>query len=120
MKYRVITSRKTEFENPIKLTKDERVLVLEESNQNGDWANWVNCRSSNNEGWVPRQILNPYSALGVETSVTEDYDATEFDLEVDEILIMQKELNGWIWCYKDGNPNKMGWAPLNCIEILDT
>ena len=48
----------------------------------------------------------------------ENYDATEFDLEVEGILVEEKILNGWIWDYKETEVQKKGWAPLNHIEIV--
>ncbi|SCY56448.1 SH3 domain-containing protein [Alkaliphilus peptidifermentans] len=113
--YRVIKSRKTDYENPIKVYEGEKVICKEESNEAGDWAGWVYCKSDNNEGWIPKQIINKSGDIGL---VVEDYDATEFDVEVDEIIIMDKILNGWIWGAKKDNPLIKGWIPLNHLEKI--
>lgn len=112
-KYRVIKSRKTSSENPIILFKDERVIYGEESSEDSGWAGWIYCKSQNNEGWVPKQIINRNDDIGI---VLEKYDAREFDIEVDEIIIMDKILNGWIWGAKQDDPGTKGWVPLNHVE----
>lgn len=114
-RYLVIKRRGTEYPNPVKVLKDEIVECLEESNENGEWRGWILCKTINNEGWIPRQIIARNNGKG---TILEDYDATEFDLEVGEILVEEKTLNGWIWGYKEGEPQKKGWAPLNHIEVI--
>lgn len=111
-KYQVIKSRKSEFENPIELIKNQRVDIIEKSNPLGDWAGWILCRTEDNEGWVPYQIIEEYGI------VKEDYNAVEFDLEMGEVLIEEKELNGWIWCWKEKETEVKAWAPLNHIEQI--
>ncbi|MEJ6949967.1 SH3 domain-containing protein [Natronospora cellulosivora (SeqCode)] len=115
-KYRVTKNRKGEFENPITVHKNEQVVCIEESNEDEDWAGWILCKTENEQGWIPYQIIKRKGELGI---ILEDYCATEFNLKVDEILVMEKELNGWIWCYKESDPNIKAWAPLNHIEILE-
>lgn len=116
IKYRVNKSRKSEFENPITVYKNEQVLCIEESNGDGDWAGWVLCKTESNQGWIPYQIIKRQGDIGI---IIEDYCAIEFDLEVGEILVMEKKMNGWIWCYKESDPNIKAWAPLNHIELID-
>jgi len=115
IEYGVIKSRDSSSVNPIVLKKGDKVLCTEESDPKGDWAGWIYCISNDNEGWVPKQIINQNRDIG---SVIEDYDAREFDIEVDEIIIMEKELNGWIWGFKKEDPLIKAWAPLNHLEEL--
>ncbi|WP_028857432.1 SH3 domain-containing protein [Psychrilyobacter atlanticus] len=114
-KYLVEKGRESEFPNPIKVLKGEKVKCIEESNENGDWKGWIFCKTINNEGWIPQQIIDQNNDKGI---ILENYDATEFNLEMGEILVEEKALNGWIWGYKEKEPQKKGWAPLNHIEIL--
>ena len=111
-KYKVVKAIKSEFDNPIKLLKNDKVLIIEKSDPKGDWAGWILCKTDDNEGWLPHKILSE------EGYVTEDYNAIEFDLEIGEILIEEKELNGWIWSYKESDLSKKAWAPLNHIELI--
>jgi len=115
-KYKVIKERVSEFPNPITVKKDTKVECIEFSNSEGEWAGWVLCRTHNNEGWLPHQILSINESMGL---VIEDYCAEEFDLKFGEILYTDKEINGWIWCYKRSDPGKYAWAPLNHIECIE-
>lgn len=114
-KYRVIKCHKNEFEIPIKVSKGDKVICIEDSNEDGDWPGWVLCKTIDNEGWIPKQIIERTDNRGI---ISEDYDATEFDLSIDEILIEEKKLNGWIWGSKKGTLQNKGWAPLNCLKVL--
>ncbi len=115
-KFRVITGRKSEFENPVSVSRGEKVICVEDSNPNGDWAGWTFCKTKDNEGWIPYQIIEKNGTSGC---MLEDYCAIEFDLDAGEELVMEKELNGWIWCYKTDNSEVKAWAPLNCIEEIE-
>lgn len=113
--FKVIKSRKSEFDNPIKVVEDQNVLCLEESDPLGDWPDWVLCETKDNKGWIPKCIIRRKADLGI---ITEDYDATEFDLIEDEIIVMDYKNGGWIWGYKLSNPEVNGWTPLNHLEAL--
>lgn len=114
-RYKVTEGRKSEFENPVVVKAGEKVTIMDRSNPDGDWAGWILCKTTDNEGWIPFQIVDEREGYAL---ITEDYSAVEFDLEKGEILVEEKELNGWIWCHKEGMPKVMAWAPLNCIEEL--
>ena len=111
-KYIVVKSRKTEFTIPVKVKKGEMVICKEKSDSTGDWAGWILCETLNNEGWIPYQIIDEENS-----TIKEDYNAVEFDLIEDEILIYEKELNGWIWCYKEGNSNEKAFC--NMIKMAE-
>ncbi|MCC5910563.1 MAG: hypothetical protein JJT76_09025 [Clostridiaceae bacterium] len=110
--YRVIRTRKADLDNPIILHKGEKVICGEESSE-GDWIDWIFCKSDNNEGWVPKQIINRSGDIGL---ILEEYNAREFDIDVGEIIIMDKVLNGWVWGNKKDDPSIKGWVPLNHLE----
>lgn len=112
MKYKVIKYRKNEVINPIKLVKGDKVVFIEKSQNIDGWGGWIKCRTDIYEGWVPHQIINESFVS------TEDYDATELELEIGEVIIKLEELNGWILGIKEENHLK-GWAPLNCLAKLD-
>lgn len=115
-KYRVIKNYKNDLQNPIQLVKGDRVHILDESNAQGDWPNWIFCQKDHIKGWVPKQIIETVDG---ESIVREDYNALEFNLVSGEVLIEMRELNGWIWCQKVNNSKKFAWAPLNHLEIIE-
>ncbi len=45
-----------------------------------------------------------------------DYTAKEHKLKLNEVVIAEKELNGWIWCNKEEEPDVFAWAPLNHLQ----
>lgn len=114
--YRVVKSREVDSENPIIVYAGEQVTCIEESDPQGDWGGWILCESANNKGWIPTQIID---RCGKEGTITEDYNAIEFNIEVGEILISTRKLNGWIWGYKKDKPNYEAWAPLNHVEVIE-
>ncbi|HAS8304325.1 TPA: hypothetical protein I7718_21670, partial [Vibrio vulnificus] len=70
MKYTVVKEYKDAPESPIKVVKGEQLQFIEESNPNGDWANWILCKGADKEGWVPKQIL---TVDGSQVTVLKDY-----------------------------------------------
>ena len=114
MRYRVIKEYRDAPQNPIEIKKDEVLEFIEESDQDGDWPNWIFCRGKNKEGWIPRQILD---VDGTIATASEDYSAKEHNLEKGEVLISRKKLNGWVYGEKESNPGTLGWAPLNHLQM---
>jgi len=114
-KYRAVKKYDRAPFNPIVITRGEVLTVLEKSDPEGDWAGWVLCRGTDKEGWVPGQILK---ISGAEAAAAEDYSTRELNLEQGDILTALKELNGWIWCFKERDTDSPGWAPLNHLQKL--
>lgn len=114
-KYIVIKNRKGEAAPPIVVEEGEVIICEEESDPNGDWPGWVMCSTEKANGWLPRQILDRNNEVGI---ILEDYSSIEFDIEVDEVIIEKKTINNWIWGYKESNPSKEAWAPLNHLKKL--
>ncbi|EGQ7979812.1 MULTISPECIES: SH3 domain-containing protein [Vibrio] len=110
MKYKVVKEYFDAPENPIRIEKGEILQFVEESNPEGDWANWVYCKGINKEGWVPKQILE---IEGDKVVVLKDYFAREHTLVIGDNVVAEYELNGWIWCEKESMPNVYAWAPIN-------
>ncbi len=115
MKYKVTEEYDDAPENPIRIVKGEVLDFIEESDPDGNWPNWIFCRGNRKEGWVPKQILD---IKGKKAVSLENYTAREHNLIKGEILTAVKELNGWIWSWKESEPESPGWAPLNHLQKL--
>jgi len=115
MKYIAVKKYEDAPSDPINLVKNQHVLIVEKSNPNGEWPNWIYCASDTKKGWVPKQILDIDADSGI---VLNDYDATEFNLEVGEMIESTLRLNGWIWGYKVNEKTEFGWAPLNHLKLI--
>lgn len=113
MKYRVVKEYNDTPDEPIKIVTGETLQFVEESNPNGVWANWVFCKGIGKEGWVPKQILN---IEGNHITSLQDYHAKEHNLTLNEILIANYAINGWVWGVKESSPDVFAWAPLNHLK----
>ncbi|WP_375753595.1 SH3 domain-containing protein [Vibrio sp. HN007] len=113
MKYKVIDPYNDAPEHPIKIEKGEVLKVVEQSDPNGPWPNWVNCKGIGKQGWVPKQILD---IEGEQAVTNQDYYAKEHHLALGETLIAEYSLNGWIWGTKEGESDNSAWAPLNHLQ----
>jgi hypothetical protein len=107
MKYIVKQDYISEFINPIDIVAGESVICIKESDMNSDSPNWILCKVESIEAWIPKQILRVKGNKGV---ALEDYSSGEFNLNVGDILVAEKEMNGWGGCYKDSNPSEKAWA----------
>ncbi len=116
MKYIVTQSRKSDYPNPIKLRKGDRVTTKENSD-NSPWENWIKCELNGISGWVPVQILEILNSD--KAIVKQDYESTEMEITVNEIVIAELELNGWIWARRELPSNEHGWIPLDNIKPLE-
>lgn len=116
MKYKVIEAYDDAPEQPIKNEEGEVLTIIEESDPNGPWPNWILCKGVNKQGWIPKQIL---SIQGKQATVMQNYHAVEHNLTVGETLIAECSLNGWIWGAKESNPGEFAWAPLNYLQVQE-
>ena len=100
--------------DPIILEKGDQVVLKEKSEELSQWENWICCISqrTGKEGWVPTQILEINGDKGV--SLT-NYSAYELTVEIGDVLIAYKELNGWIWASRLDDMTEQGWVPLENV-----
>lgn len=112
---------KKSYPDPIIIHKGDEVTV-DLSITDTDWPDWIWCIAENGkDGWVPVQILGDTthnSSSKYKTVVLENYSANELTVEKGEILIGNRTLNGWVWCWKE-NDNTKGWVPLINIQSVD-
>lgn len=117
MKHIVIKEHKSDYPDPIKLTKGDLVLVKERHVGLEGWENWLSCTNikTGKTGWVPEQLLKQENN---NTIATDDYSAHELSVSPGEIVEGLKELNGWLWC-RNQNTHELGWLPLNAIKLIE-
>jgi len=113
MRYRVTEGRISEFPDPIVLTQGESVELGERS-QSQEWPNWIWCKAGAKAGWVPEQIIEVQKeGTGL---VLASYTAHELTIKQGDIILSDKELNGWVFGYTEGRPDEHGWVPLENVE----
>lgn len=116
MKYVVIKEHRTNYPDPIMLTKGQEIAVGEKYDGPEDWDNWFFCKTSNQKkGWVPGQLIEMRGTTGVEK---EDYNAKELNVDEQEFVIGSKETNGWIWCIRTLDSDE-GWLPKENLKPLE-
>ncbi|TCK92674.1 variant SH3 domain-containing protein [Natranaerovirga hydrolytica] len=115
-KYEVIQSRKSDYPKPIQLRKGDVVQVGRASSQEDGWENWIYCTNNDISGWVPKQILE--SNENETGLIIEDYTARELEITKGEIIVSEKEMNGWVWGFKENEEDNKGWIPLENIKKM--
>ena len=112
MEYRVIDSHRSDFPQSIRLRRGDVVSVTDKAST--AFPDWVFCTTTSEApgGWVPRSILRIDDAGG---HVQEDYDATELDADVGDVVEGLRVLGGWVWC-RDRRSGRLGWLPLEKVR----
>jgi hypothetical protein len=115
MNFVVKTARTTDFPDPISLRKGDIVEIGERSNEE-EWANWIMSKFKDKSGWVPEQIIKVINnKQGV---IIEDYTANELTVSEGDIIVSNRELNGWIFGYNTRREREMGWVPKENVEEI--
>ncbi|HEY9273695.1 SH3 domain-containing protein [Achromobacter sp.] len=116
-RYLVIQSHASEFPEPMRVRKGDRVAVGERYDGPEGWPDWYHCTPADQEaGFVPAQFLD-HHADGSATML-EDFTNKELDVAEGEVLRGERELNGWVWATRleDG---ETGWVPLDNLRMCD-
>ncbi|RNA66601.1 SH3 domain-containing protein [Alteribacter keqinensis] len=112
MKYIIMKPHKSNYPDPITLSKGEKVRTGRIYEGPEGWENWIYCTTVNgeSEGWVPAQIINDHV-------ITEDYCAKELNIDAGEQVEVVKELNGWLWV-KNVRTGEEGWIPREAAKLI--
>jgi hypothetical protein len=110
MKVRIIKDYTSEFSNPLKLKKDDKVQIDHTRNE---YPGWKYCKTNKGQGWIAASYLE---ILGDEGTLNHDYDATELTVKKGQLLEMIYEESGWLWCKTE--ENKFGWCPKIHTEVF--
>jgi hypothetical protein len=104
----VIAPWSASYPYTFQVSAGESVNIIE---REGEWAGWLWCVNHAGTGaWVPESYLDIRSDHAV---LLHDYESTELDANVGDILHLGKHVSGWVWC-KDSE-GREGWLPKNCI-----
>ena len=109
-KVTVIKPHRSKFPNPIKLCRGDRVKVGKRDSEYKDWI-WCTTKSGV-EGWVPEKYL---TVEGDSAEVTRAYNATELDVDIDDLLMVIEEESGWYSCRT--RAGLIGWVPVECVKV---
>ncbi len=115
MRVIVTTPRNSDYPDPLFLTIGMQV-TLGRSYAEEKWQDWIWCTTADNAGWAPKQIFSLKEDN--KAIVTAEYNARELDLELNDILVVDHEFNGWLYGYKEKAPGILGWIPKENVKTV--
>lgn len=114
MNYIVTKPHRSKYPNPIRLNKGDPLVIGEKDQGPEGWDGWFFCTTPGQAGgWVPQQVIERL-ADGTGRAL-EDYTARELDVDIGDILIGTRILNGWVWC-EHASREEAGWVPLRNLR----
>ena len=108
----VLNKHRSKFLNPLILSKGD---IVKTGNEDKEFPGWIWCTTSdNNSGWISQTYLeiNKNSAV-----LKKDYNATELNVDIGQILKVFFEDTDWAWC--EAEDSLKGWVPVNKIKYLN-
>ena len=113
---RVITDYQAFYPDPIAVSAGESFTVSEHVEiwrGNPQWT-WIWCTDQRGKsGWVPKANM-AFNANGTSGTARFDYAATELTGAVGDVLVIEREESGWLWC--TNQEGKSGWIPLDHVR----
>ena len=78
-----------------------------------EWPAFLWCvHEDGRAAWIPIDYLQKDGTKG---RLLTNYDSTELDARVGEILTILKSTGGWLWCRNSAG--KIGWIPEKNVEM---
>ena len=109
--YRAVKPWQVHYPDPIRGAAGDRLTLGRRDDEFPGWV-WA-MTADGREGWVPESWLRVEGESGV---LLRDYDAAELPLETGDKVSGDLVESGWLWATVAGG--RMGWAPLDCLELL--
>ena len=107
----VLIKHKSKFLNPLILSKGD---IVKTGDEDDEFPGWIWCTTSDkNSGWIPKAYLEINNNSSV---LKKDYNATELNVDIGQILKVFFEDAGWAWC--EAENNLKGWVPVNKIKYF--
>lgn len=108
---------RSEFPEPISVSKGALMDVGEQYQGPENWENWYFCTvPGHSGGWVPAQIIERLDER--QGRALDDYTARELDVNPGDVLIGAHSLNGWMWCRRPDD-GQSGWVPVNLLRLAE-
>lgn len=105
---KVNKSYTAQYKDPVILNKGD-IVKLGEEEMEEKWKGWIWSISIDNEGWIPKQIIE-ISRNGKRGTVKEFYTAKELNVSEGDVVTILKTLNGWSWV-RENKTGEEGWIP---------
>lgn len=106
---RVHTPHKASYAEFIAVKKGTQVAL---GRRDSEWPGWIWCTNdSGKSSWVPETYLDIHEKTGI---FRQDYDARELTVEIGDLLAVETEAAGWLFCRSKSG--EFGWVPKKCTE----
>jgi uncharacterized protein YgiM (DUF1202 family) len=106
--FQVVADYESPYTEPFYLKAGEQVQV---GRRDDEWVGWVWCTNAGGESrWVPAAYL------GGAGHVLRDYESTELEVTVGEMVTAVHEESGWLWCTNQSG--QQGWLPKKVVEQI--
>ena len=105
MKYVAVSPHRSNYPDPIRLTRGDAVALGRRDDQHPGWI-WVTTNRGE-QGWAPEASLD--IAGGARGVAREHYKAVELDVVAGQRLRVHRELAGWLWV--EDKQGQCGWIP---------
>jgi hypothetical protein len=107
---RVIKNYTSPYTKPWSMRKGEALQV---GKRDSEWEGWIWCTNARNEcRWVPENYLDIVGQAGVAKI---DYESTELEVNVGEILALGEQESDWCWC--TNQEGMSGWVPMENLAV---
>lgn len=115
MNYRVIKSHRSEAGEPLSFRQGDKLIAGEKYQGPEGWEGWYYCiGAAQTGGWVPRELIHWLDEKNVQA--LEDYSSKELDVDAGDVLVGDRQLNGWVWCRRPSD-GAAGWVPLDNLQM---
>ena len=105
----VTAAHRANYRDPLRLKAGDKVTV---GKRDPEWPGWIwTTAASGKSGWAPEELLAVSGTVAVARS---DYEATELDTEVGEVVRVIFEMLGWAWVKNAAR--REGWVPLKTLR----
>ncbi|WDE06818.1 hypothetical protein SG34_007935 [Thalassomonas viridans] len=111
----VIEAHVSNYPEPIHFGQGD-MLALGELDT--EFPGWIRVTTADrNQGWAPVQYINfePGAAQGTAKC---SYNARELNTELNEVLTVVRELNGW-YLARNGE-GQLGWVPVRSVQAVES
>ena len=114
-KVKVIKSHHSDVLIPFQTEKGEIVIGKEKPTQ---WEGWLYCKNKDGIfGWVPKAFVTPVMDSSEEFQFTRAYNSFEISASKGEFVKIKEIESGWAMI--ENESGKMGWIPLENLDITD-
>jgi hypothetical protein len=107
---RAIKAYTSPYTEPWSMRKGESLQV---GKRDSEWDGWIWCTHARGESrWVPESYLVIVGQKGIAKL---DYESTELEVNVGELLTLGEQESDWCWCTnKEG---MSGWVPAEYLDL---